>query len=1655
MKQDNAAPEDLDMHTDERHLPDGDTSSMPMQPNDDNSPENTGNDNDSEHSLSGKHRWRWLRVSLRTLACILVFLLLLPVLVYIPPLQTLLKNIACSQISSATGMDVSLQRFRLRFPVDVSLDDLTVIEATGDTMVHARTAEIDIKLLPLFHLDVQVKKLRLDDGYYRMLSKDSSMLLKIHAPYFDASPGTSADISRSLINLDEVTLRGGRLDLYMDVWKSKPEPPSPGVFVINANKLRLEDFTFSMSMLPTIDSLGLYAKSMEVEGGLVDLKNNLIDIRKATLAGGSATYIVPTAEYVKSHPAPPPSPYPSTPIIIKAHDIALSGFDALYATKGAKPLPGFDPSYIQFSGLAINLQEFYNEQTIVRLPITALEGRERSGLTITSGSGAIDIDTAGIGLRQLQIHTTASDLRADAYLSMGAMAMNPKSPFSVNGKFLIGMSDIRAFMPATADIIRRLGRYGALRAEIDASGSMDAIAVPKLIVKMPGVLDLSAKGRIAHAMDMKKLDASLDFYGNLMAPSPMQALMELKGFDIPPFIIKGKATAKGDNYGANFKFTSPAGNVALDGRIGLSSQQYFADVKLNNLNVGLFVPDAGIGHLTGNVYAKGRGFDIERRNTYADVDLQVDRVEYNHYPLTAINAKASLTNGIFGLDLTSDNDALAGMITGSGSISKDLYDVDVTADLTQLDMHLLGLSSDTTVIHGVVMLQGSISPARMLCNLSLTGHDLYYASAGSIYDLPGAVSANLLSAHDSIHAEVRATGLSAEFSAPSGLKQFMPRIEKTINVLTHQLSKEHKLDMEALHELLPKFNLMLQASGNGLLGDVLNISDLAVDTVSANISNEDRLLGDIYTRGISTPTLTLDTITAHIAERGQLLDYALHLGNAPGNLDEYADVNLSGYVGQQRLSAFLRQKNNKGETGYRLGLTTFFTDTLITVHFTPLRATIAYLPWTFNDDNYLTYDMKNRLDANLSAESHDSRISVKTIDRPGKELPSLSLQLENIRLQDFIAMVPGAPDITGVLNTDLNIVYEDNAFNGGGTLGLKDFCYEGRKVADFTGKLDAGVDLNGNTSAHALLDIDGHKALDFRGTLIKTDNGIEPSDMTIGMEDFPLTVANAFLPADMAQLSGHLSGEMNMSGGFTNPLLNGAITCHEVKVNIPMMAGTLTLDSVPLEVVNNVVDFNNFDIYGAKNSLVINGVVDAQKMNDVRLDLSLNGRDFMLIDNDKKAKSQIYGKILLNADATVKGSLNLLNVAGNLSVLRGTNAFYTLSELQQLDDTQTDEVVKFVQFNDTTLESHVDSLPSQSIMRITAGLNISNGVQVTVNLNNSGSNCVQLTPSGSLSYFQNYMGDMRLNGQINLGTGFARYSVPAIGEKKFNIDPESYVVFNGDIMNPTLHIMASDMMKSVANTGGNSSRVLNFLVTISATGTLSQPNVLFDLSTEDDISIENELQSMSADQRSNEAMNMILYGRYMGPGAASSGGAGAFATNALYGFLTSQLNSWAANNIRGVELSFGIDQYNTMTDGRNGTSTSYSYQVSKSLFNNKFKIVVGGNYSTDQNSDQDIAQNLISNLSFEYILKQTNSTSVYAKLFRHSNYESILEGEITETGVGFVMQRKLSDLHQLFNWLRRRRRRHVEAGHADPPTPTSAQKRTSISEALPTDTIVQ
>lgn len=1588
---------------------------IPASPSSDKQPSAPAPDPDAPQP--GRHiiRPTWLRRVLKTLMWIAVILLLIPPALYIPPVQTFVKDVACKVVKKSTGMDISISRFSLRFPLKANLEGVTVLDQGGDTMVSARSLLADIKLLPLLKLDVKVNSLRLLDGYYRMVSPDSSMILTLRAGLLDVDGKSSLNIAKSDILLNEAKARNGRVNLYMNVWKQKPTPPdsTSTPFLIRVNKADLENFDFNMSMLPTIDTLSLRMGNVALRNGIINLRTNRIDAEYLGIANGSATYITPTPEYIASHPMPvPDTVYQTAPFTIRGDSVALDNFKAIYAIKGAKPLPGFDPSYMSFSDIFLGMRGFYNQQATVKLPITRLQARERSGLKVLAAQGRVNIDSTGLELDAMRVRTANSRLHGNMAIPFALMELKPEAPVSFDATASIGIRDAELFMPDLSKYTANLPHNRQIDLAVKANGTLSNVEIPQIRASMPGVFSLDAKGNATNPLDIKKMKADIAFDASLADAALANRILDNKDISVPAFSLKGTASADRQEYAADFTMRSTAGDIVGKGHAGLNSERYFLDASVSGLEVSRIMPSLGVGIIDATIYAKGAGFNPTRPGAATEARIEANRVDYQGHSYRGILASASLNNGDFEIHLASPDPYASLTLTASGHVAPDLYSFDAKARINALDLQKLGFTPDLCNGHGDIDISGTASPEKWLYDVDLDLRNFDWNLPDNYIHLPQGAHAKLLATSDNVDCTLTSHLTRLHFSSPASLKAVSDGFMAAANLAPKQMEQK-QFAVDELLKPLPSFNLKLDASGRGLIRNFLEPQGMAVDTLFVNLQKDSLLTGNASVRRFTQDKMRLDTITLTLGQRRDLLDYRLHLGNRAGNLDDLHSVNLNGYIGKNRLSAFLNQKNLRGQTGYRLGFTAALQDSLLSVHFTPAAATIAYMPWEINLDNAITYNLRDDISANIKASSNNSSIEILTNpDEKGRK--TLFVNLDNLRVQDFLKMSIYAPPLTASVDSHLRLRYipGKRVFVGSGDLGVKDFSYDKVKVPDFKLNLRAGLDSTGNTAARAGLLVGGHEAMILRGVVRNDSTDPSPLRLNFILDRFPLSMANAFLGKDVAQLSGTINGKMTVRGGFASPMLNGAIRFDSAAVDVGICGSKLRLDTVSIPVDSNMVRFNDFEIFGLNsNPLTIDGAVDARKFNKMRFDLAMKARNFQLVGNDKRAGTTMYGKLFFNLDGKVKGPMDHFDINANLRLLKTTDIYYNIPmAAATINRTNSGDVVKFVQFNDTVQKLKPDSVENSMAMRIIAGLTIDPGTRACVNLSASNTDRVELSPSGTLNYFQNFMGDMRLNGTLTLGEGFARYNVPVMGEKKFDFEPQSTITFTGDIMNPSFNIQAYDNIKANVTPSGGNSRLITFRVGLSVTNNLAHPKILFDLSTKDDMSVQNELQSMSADQRSNQAMNLLLYGQYTGPGMKGN----ANTSNPLYGFLESQINSWAANNIRGIDLSFGIDQYNTQRNGRNSNTTSYSYQLSKSLFSNKFKIVVGGNYSTDASADENFSQNLINDIAFEYTLRQTSSLSMSLKLFRHTGYESILEGEITETGVAFVMRRQLENLKRLF-----------------------------------------
>ncbi|MDE7095939.1 MAG: hypothetical protein K2O47_00410, partial [Muribaculaceae bacterium] len=1203
-------------------------------------------------------RSAWIRRPLKVFGCLLIIVLLIPFLLYVPVVQDFAVRTATKMVTDKTGMKIGIDKLRLKFPVNLSLSGVSVIEATGDTMVLAREAIVDVKLRPLINLDVQIKRLRLRDGYYRMLSPDSSMLMTIKAGLLEVDDKSSADMRTSTISLNEAKLRDGEIVLNMDVWKSTPTPQdtTSTPFYITAKKLNIENMTFLMTMLPTIDTLKFRTKSLILEDGVVDLRENLIRMGDVTAAHGEALMLAPSLEYVKEHPAPEAdtTAVSSPPTTVVADRITLTDFNARYAVKDSPEVKGFDANDIRVSSLDIELENFYNRAINISLPITYMRGMEQCGLAITEGKGIFSMDSTGMMLKDFDIRTPFSHVEATAALPNALLEFEPDALLDVDINASLGMPDINSFMPDLKPYTSAVPDITPLDAVIHAEGILGDADVSRFDVALPGILSLRASGKAKNAFDMKQLVANLKFNGELSRPGIMKKFVDLGGVSIPTLNIEGTATANRENYAADFRLTTSYGKLAADGHVGMNSERYDVRSAVKSLNVGALIGDKTIGPVTATLSANGAGFNPEKKGAHTDIRLDVSSALYNDYAIKDVTLFATLRNEDFTRKANSPNPLLAFDIDGSGSISDDYYQADITAALHNVDLKALGFSETKNGGSGTIRLSGTASPHTWLYDVDLNVADVDWHLQDQDISIPDGVNLRFVSTSTDTRCMLGARGASLEFLSSVGLKPLIDSFTE-VSAMLPKAIKERNLDVEQLEAKLPPFTLTADVDGTGIASDFLSPSGMGFNDLNMRLVKDSVINGNVVLNSLHTESMRLDTITVDLKSRGSLLDYTLHLGNRPGTMDEFANVRMSGYFGGNRLSAYLMQHNIKGKMGYRLGFTASVADSVVSVRFTPLKATIAYLPWTFNLDNYIDYTVTNKkLSANLEASSDQSSILLRT-EKNEKGQDNLHLNLKNIKVEDFLQMALNAPPVKANINSDINVRYTGKALVGKGNLDISDLYYERKRVGDFTFTMAAGMGNKGKSAGKLALLVNGAEAAAVQFVLapdsLDPNQGMVAERLKLVLTKFPLAIANPFFPPQTMKLSGALSGDMSLSGSFMAPKLNGSISCDSVGVFMNMLGTTFSFDRDPITVTDNVLDFHEFDIYAVnKNPLTIMGTVDASKMSDMRLDLTAKASNMQLVGG-KNRSADVTGKLFVDLDASVKGPMSMMNVNANLNVL--------------------------------------------------------------------------------------------------------------------------------------------------------------------------------------------------------------------------------------------------------------------------------------------------------------------------------------------------------------------------------------------------------------------
>lgn len=1508
---------------------------------------------------------KWLGVVI--VSPVMLFLLL-AVLIYIPPVQNFVVHKVADVMSERMGMRFSIESVRLAFPLDLSLHKVMAVEK-GDTLLDARYLRLNVKLMPLFKGRADVDGLELYGVRLDSKSYISDTRIKGSAGELVAA-SHGVDWEKELVMLDRVRLRNADFCVMLSDTAKKDTTQSQSHWNIQVKKADLANARVKLVMPG--DSMRIDARlgKLTLRGGMFDTGKNYYAVQQLLVRGTDVRYDIP---YEKAQ-------------------------------------RGLDYNHLGLTGISFKLDTLsYNADGVLCAGLTNLALREKCGLQVKQLSGGVYMDSAQLRVPALRLRTSASRIDADVAFDFCSFSVGKGGHCRALVDAEIGYADVQKLAQGYVDrslLAALLHKPIVLNGEV--SGNIDHLRLPSFVVNVPQVASLKVNGYVDNVLKNWRR-GRLNFSLRTQDLASMRRLLPrslTQSIYIPNRVqTKGWVAFRGDVYDTRLAAQMEKGRLQVKAHVNLRSEAYQVAATAHSFPIASIVKGVAVSPFSGRLRVSGRGFDVLSSRSSLTADARVDRLAYSGYDLSGIQLNGHLQGGRAKASFSVRNSLINADGEGNAVIGKQGYDVALKASLPELDLLKMGVTKDT-------LLYGTDVELTASANKSFTDYRVNGRVVNNRFTTPRMsamakdVYFDFSTNRDTTTAFASAGDLQLTLGAGGNVDRIAREVNKFANELGKQVSQYH-IDQDKLKGLLPSMNLYLNAGRDNPLYNIARLKGYSFSSVYLNMQTNphEGMLGDMRVGAMHVGALLLDTIDTHLFQDSTGVQLRGMVKNNKKNPNPL-EVRMKSYLMQSGASVELTYYDSSGERGVDIGLQAMLQDKGVNIHLYPQNPVIAYRGFTVNKDNYIFLGKDQSIRANVDLLADDGT-GLKIYGEPKDSANDVTVSVNQLNLAELSSVLPYMPKLGGMLSGDIHMtqsMLSDKQLSAMASLSADGFKYEDMPLGN------VGIDAiylpktGGEHHASAFISSNGEEVLACNGTYFDRNGGTFEGNAQL--HDFPLQMLNGFMAGTDVAMKGIAGGELNVKGSLDKPVVNGSLDLDSAHIYSDVYGFDFRTDERAVEIDNSRILFDDYNLYSTgKEPLVLNGVFDMSDFSRMRMDFRMKAQNFELINTRKKAQSMLFGKVYANYLGTLKGTTDNLSIRGKLEVLERTDVTYILKDSPLSVDDRLHDLVQFTNFADTTSTEEQKKAVDGGV-DITLGIGISDAAQFHCNLSEDGQSYVNLEGGGNLTLRMTQQGDMRMTGRFTVNSGQMKYQLPVIPLKTFQLDQGSYVEFTGDVMNPTLNITAKERTKAVVSEDDRQ-RSVNFDVGVKLTKPLNDMGLEFTIEAPEDLNVQNQLASMSAEQRGKTAVTMMATGMYMTDESMMSG-SGFKANNALNAFLQSEIQNIAGAALKTIDINLGVESGTSQT----GTATTdYSFQFAKRFWGNRISVIVGGKVSTGVDATNS-AESFINNVSVEYRLDQ--GATRYVKVFYDRNTQDPLEGQLTKTGAGLVLRRKTDRLGELF-----------------------------------------
>lgn len=1497
-----------------------------------------------------------------------VLLALLVALLYVPPVQQWAVRRATAYVRESTGWDVSIERVRLKWVLDLDLQNLRVENEALHLQAGHVVVDLDFRHILQLKLGVEGIGLEQADVDTRTLIETLQVKGKLENFHLKAD---RIDLKRQRAYLNNAALEGADVDIMMrdttivDTTQSEPV----------RWKIALNDVSISNSRM------GFHtANDTMVVGAAI----RLAQVKRGSLDLGEGSYRLKSLEV----------------------RVDSASYDMTYVPQ----TDGLDYNHLRLNDVSVLVNDLDYTDEGLSLFLKELSGRERSGLEICRGNANVQLGDDGIGVRDLVLTTAHSELLGKVHLPWRALEAGGGEQMKANIWARVGTQDVALAVPRAGLLLPK----ESVTLKMQVEGDVDLLRLDTLTLAVESVLWVDANGQITHFQDSIRRGAQLDWRALTYDTKYLSRLAGLpSSVHVPRLSAEGKVRMQGQQLNAEVLMREGKGKLEAQASYHLGNEQYELKAQTKDFNLQHFLPQDSLTRLDSRIQLRGRGTDFTSRFMRVAGYARIDRLTYGQYDLGGLSTSVKMQGGHADVEFVANNPLLMAQACVEADFRKRLSLARFSLSLDRADLYALGLMKKPFAMSLRMQADGSTDFLRNHhLTASIRAFELHLAD--TIF-YPRDVDVEFALTPDTTRAWAQAGDMKLDFRSPQSLEKILSAFTHVNEELGKQIDRR-ELNQEALIRLLPHASVSLAGGANNPFSNILkHAAGVTFEKVDVNLQSDDSLglNGGAYLSRLHVGGLQLDTIRMSMAQdTSGVLSTHLHVANNAKNKQVVfrSDVRVALASSGVGFSAVLFDA--QGRKGVDIGAKLDVEEQGLRLHLTPLKPVLAYRTFTLNPDNYVFLSTERHLEADVDLLADDGT-GFKLYTSPNEHsLQDITLSLHDVNLGELTNVFPYMPDIEGMLGGDVHFVQDEQNMSLSVDANVNNLAYEGAPLGLVGVNVNYLPNADGTHFVDGILMHEGNEIATLSGSYDAKNDGALDAEATL--QHVPLTLVNGFLDEGMLALQGYVDAWLQVNGSFSRPVMNGQLSLDSVYAHSQQYSVNLRFPNDTLKMQNSILDFNRIEAYTkSKTPLVLDGKVDCRRLESVVLDLNVKAADFELMNAPKSRNAVAYGKVYVDLMSRITGTPSDLQMRGKLVVLSKTDVNYVLTDSPLTVEDQLADLVTFVDFTEEEDAPEAVVVKPQNI-DVSMQLVIEPAAQVHVLLSEDGQNDLNIEGGGDFTLSYSSQNDLKLYGRYTVLSGDLNYSLMVMSLRDCRIKQGSYVEFTGPVTNPRLNITATERVKTTVYEE-KVPRSVAFDVGIELSKTLEDMGMNFTIDAPEDLTVSNQLASMGADGRGKVAVTMLATGMYLTDEGSSQGFSG---TNALNSFLQTQIAGITNKALKSVDVNIGVDNVNTASGA---TQTDYNFSFAKRFWGNRISLIVGGKVSSGSEA-QNTGQSIVDNVSIEYRLD--NSATRYVRLYYDRNTESLIEGEIMEMGAGIVLRKKTTRLGELFIF----RKKKEEAG---------------------------